>query len=151
MDRRCWCVGYISSLEEVFCKTFFNLHKLCLTITATVKWYEKAETKCCPSVYFPTTFAFFFYFWGKCVEQKSLILPLTHPGALYIQLVYPSLLLLPVVGSAGQSPPAEPDSMKQSFISMVERIAQVTVPVCTVRYLSFLEEVFCRTCNQLTP
>ena len=91
-----------------------------------------------------------FYCFGKCVEQKSLILPLTHPGALYIQLVRPSLLLIPVVGSAGQSPPAEPDEMKPPFPSMVERIPQLVFPVRTVRYLSSLEEVFCRTCNQLT-
>ena len=92
-----------------------------------------------------------FYFFGKCVEQKSLISPLTHPGALYLQLVKPSLLLIPVVGSAGQSPPAEPDLMKQLSPSMVSLIPQEVVPVATVRYLSSLEEVFCRTCNQLTP
>ena len=91
------------------------------------------------------------YFFGKCVEQESLISPLTHPGALYIQLVRPSLLLIPVVGSAGQSPPAEPDWMKPFFPSMVEPIVQLVLPVRTVRYLSSLEEVFCRTCNQLTP
>ena len=93
-----------------------------------------------------------FYCFGKCVEQKSLILPLTHsPSHQYLQLVKPSLLLIPVVGSAGQSPPAEPDSMKEPpFLSMAGRILQPVVPVRTVRYLSSLEEVFCRTCNQLT-
>ena len=94
-----------------------------------------------------------FYFFGKCVEQESLILPLTHssfPTSPYLQLVLPLILLIPVVGSAGQSPPAEPDEMKPSIPSMVGRIAQVVPPVHTVRYLSSLEEVFCRTCNQLT-
>ena len=94
-----------------------------------------------------------FYFFGKCVEQESLILPLTHSpfsASPYIQLVRPFLLLIPVVGSAGQSPPAEPDWMKAPFPSMVGLILQVVMPVHTVRYLSSLEEVFCRTCNQVT-
>ena len=94
-----------------------------------------------------------FYFFGKCVEQESLILPLTHPPSLgvYTQLVNPSLLLIPVVGSAGQSPPAEPDWMKLLGPSMSSLILHLVQPVLTVRYLSFLEEVFCRICNQLTP
>ena len=92
-----------------------------------------------------------FYCFGKCVEQESLILPFTaSPLLAYIQLS-PSLLVIPVVGSAGQSPPAEPDKMKPFFPSMVGPIIQLEVPVRTVRYLSSLEEVFCRTCNQLTP
>ena len=94
-----------------------------------------------------------FYFGGKCVEQESLILPLTHssfPTSPYLQLVLPLILLIPVVGSAGQSPPAEHDWMKAPFPSMVGLILQVVMPVLTVRYLSSLEEVFCRTCNQVT-
>ena len=92
-----------------------------------------------------------FYFFGKCVEQESLILPLTQSSfPEYLQLVRPSLLLIPVVGSAGQSPPAEHDWMKAPFPSMVGLILQVVMPVLTVRYLSSSEEVFCRTCNQVT-
>ena len=94
----------------------------------------------------------YFYFFGECVKQERLILPLNNSSShrVYIQLVPPSLLLIPVVGSAGQSPPAEHDWMKAPFPSMVGLILQVVMPVHTVRYLSFLEEVFCRTCKQLT-
>ena len=93
-----------------------------------------------------------FYFFGKCIKQERLILPLNNSSShrVYIQLVPPSLLLIPVVGSAGQSPPAEHDWMKAPFPSMVGLILQVVMPVHTVRYLSSLEEVFCRTCNQVT-
>ena len=130
------------SSQTLVCKSFFqrNYMKM-LLLNAVHKSTVQPHLRCC-------------YFLGKCVEQESLILPLTQSSfPAYIQLVCPSLLLIPVVGSAGQSPPAEGESMKPPFQSpsMVEPIPQQGVPVGTLRYLSSLEEVFCRTCDQLTP
>ena len=133
-------------------KCFFNLHKLWFKMKLLQRNYMK-RLKLDQSIVQP--YVHCFYFFGKCVKQERLILPLNNSSShrVYIQLVPPSLLLIPVVGSAGQSPPAEPESMKPPSHppSMSSLIAQVVEPVRTVRYLTSLEEVFCRTCNQLTP
>ena len=88
-----------------------------------------------------------------CVLHTNLICPSFRlPSSAYCQLVrlISILLLTALEACAGHGPPAEADPMEPVTPSMAEQIAQLVLPVRTVKYL--LEPVdCCSTCKQSMP